>query len=142
MRKFLAPYEYPKEIEFIDALPMTTTGKVQRKVLRERERARKAARHRQIAEERVGAAAADARFFRRRRSSSQPLEQRAVREHPDDDGHDRRQDQRAELVGERDRLALPGDEPVCDAICGRIVIATFFRKSASAPHATNGISTA
>ena len=34
---FLAPYEYPKEIEFIDALPMTTTGKVQRRVLRERE---------------------------------------------------------------------------------------------------------
>jgi acetyl-CoA synthetase len=30
----LAPYEYPKEIEFIDALPMTTTGKVQRNVLR------------------------------------------------------------------------------------------------------------
>ena len=42
MRKFLAPYEYPKEIEFIDALPMTTTGKVQRRVLRERERERKA----------------------------------------------------------------------------------------------------
>jgi acetyl-CoA synthetase len=37
----LAPYEYPKEIEFIDALPMTTTGKVQRRVLRllEQERA-------------------------------------------------------------------------------------------------------
>ena len=43
VRKFLAPYEYPKEIEFIDALPMTTTGKVQRKVLREREAARKLA---------------------------------------------------------------------------------------------------
>ena len=42
VRKFLAPYEYPKEIEFIDALPMTTTGKVQRKVLRERETQRKA----------------------------------------------------------------------------------------------------
>ena len=36
VRKYLAPYEYPKEIEFIDALPMTTTGKVQRRVLRER----------------------------------------------------------------------------------------------------------
>ncbi len=36
----LAPYEYPKEIEFIDALPMTTTGKVQRRVLRELERER------------------------------------------------------------------------------------------------------
>jgi acetyl-CoA synthetase len=42
VRTFLAPYEVPKEIEFIDALPMTTTGKVQRKVLREREAARKA----------------------------------------------------------------------------------------------------
>jgi acetyl-CoA synthetase len=42
VRSHLAPYEYPKEIEFIDALPMTTTGKVQRRVLRERERARKA----------------------------------------------------------------------------------------------------
>lgn len=42
----LAPYEYPKEIEFIEALPMTTTGKVQRRVLRlqEEERARAAAR--------------------------------------------------------------------------------------------------
>jgi acetyl-CoA synthetase len=43
VRKYLAPYEYPKEIEFIDALPMTTTGKVQRRVLREREREKKAA---------------------------------------------------------------------------------------------------
>ena len=43
VRRYLAPYEYPKEIEFIDALPMTTTGKVQRRVLRERERAKKAA---------------------------------------------------------------------------------------------------
>ncbi len=43
VRSLLAPYEYPKEIEFIDALPMTTTGKVQRRVLRlqEEERARK-----------------------------------------------------------------------------------------------------
>jgi acetyl-CoA synthetase len=38
----LAPYEYPKEIEFIDALPMTTTGKVQRRVLRLREAERAA----------------------------------------------------------------------------------------------------
>ena len=44
VRKFLAPYEYPKEIEFIDALPMTTTGKVQRRILRERELERIAAR--------------------------------------------------------------------------------------------------
>jgi acetyl-CoA synthetase len=39
----LAPYEYPKEIEFIAALPMTTTGKVQRRVLRLQEEARAAA---------------------------------------------------------------------------------------------------
>ena len=37
VRQHLAPYEYPKSIEFIDALPMTTTGKVQRRVLRLRE---------------------------------------------------------------------------------------------------------
>ena len=36
----LAPYEYPKEIEFVDALPMTTTGKVQRRVLRLQEEER------------------------------------------------------------------------------------------------------
>jgi acetyl-CoA synthetase len=42
VRARLAPYEYPREIEFIDALPMTTTGKVQRKELRKREESRKA----------------------------------------------------------------------------------------------------
>jgi acetyl-CoA synthetase len=44
VRGKLAPYEYPKEIEFLESLPMTTTGKVQRRVLREleAERARKA----------------------------------------------------------------------------------------------------
>ena len=36
VRQYLAPYEYPKIIEFIDALPMTTTGKVQRRLLRQR----------------------------------------------------------------------------------------------------------
>ena len=43
VRSQLAPYEVPKEIEFIEALPMTTTGKVQRRVLRlqEEERARR-----------------------------------------------------------------------------------------------------
>jgi acetyl-CoA synthetase len=39
VRGRLAPYEYPREIEFIEALPMTTTGKVQRKELRKREEA-------------------------------------------------------------------------------------------------------
>ena len=46
VRQYLAAYEYPKEIEFIDALPMTTTGKVQRRVLRlqEQERAERDAK--------------------------------------------------------------------------------------------------
>ncbi len=44
VRGLLAPYEYPKEIEFIDQLPMTTTGKVQRRVLRLQEEARAIAR--------------------------------------------------------------------------------------------------
>jgi acetyl-CoA synthetase len=37
VRQHLAPYETPKAIEFVEALPMTTTGKVQRRVLRARE---------------------------------------------------------------------------------------------------------
>ena len=44
VRGLLAPYEYPKEIEFIEALPMTTTGKVQRRVLRLQEEERAKAR--------------------------------------------------------------------------------------------------
>ena len=44
VRGKLAPYEYPKEIEFIDVLPMTTTGKVQRRILRLQEQARAQAR--------------------------------------------------------------------------------------------------
>ncbi len=42
VRGKLEPYEYPKEIEFIDELPMTTTGKLERQILRlmEEERAR------------------------------------------------------------------------------------------------------
>jgi acetyl-CoA synthetase len=40
VKQLLAPYQQPREIEFVDSLPMTTTGKVQRKLLREREAAR------------------------------------------------------------------------------------------------------
>jgi 2-aminobenzoate-CoA ligase len=32
----IAPYKYPRVVEFVDALPRTPTGKVQRNVLRER----------------------------------------------------------------------------------------------------------
>jgi acetyl-CoA synthetase len=44
VKEKLAPYEYPKEIEFIEALPMTTTGKVQRRVLRLQEQERESLR--------------------------------------------------------------------------------------------------
>ena len=37
VRHTLAPYETPKAIEFVESLPMTTTGKVQRRFLRQRE---------------------------------------------------------------------------------------------------------
>ena len=37
VKESIAPYKYPRAIEFIDALPRTHTGKVQRFVLRERE---------------------------------------------------------------------------------------------------------
>jgi acetyl-CoA synthetase len=37
VRSRLAPYETPKEIEFVQTLPMTTTGKLQRNVLRQLE---------------------------------------------------------------------------------------------------------
>jgi acetyl-CoA synthetase len=37
VRSRLAPYETPKDIEFVQALPMTATGKVQRNVLRQLE---------------------------------------------------------------------------------------------------------
>ncbi|EJN58592.1 AMP-binding protein [Halogranum rubrum] len=37
VRSRLAKYEYPREIEFVDELPQTTTGKIQRRKLRERE---------------------------------------------------------------------------------------------------------
>lgn len=35
VRQRLAPYQYPREFEFVEALPMTTTGKIQRRVLRD-----------------------------------------------------------------------------------------------------------
>jgi acetyl-CoA synthetase len=36
VRTRLAAYEYPREVEFVDALPMTTTGTIQRAALRRR----------------------------------------------------------------------------------------------------------
>ena len=40
VRTRLAAHEYPREVEFIDALPMTATGKIRRIALREREMVR------------------------------------------------------------------------------------------------------
>jgi len=37
VRKHLSAHEYPREIEFIDEMPMTSTGKVIRRLLRDRE---------------------------------------------------------------------------------------------------------
>jgi 2-aminobenzoate-CoA ligase len=34
-KELIAPYKYPREVEFVDALPRTSTGKVQRFKLRE-----------------------------------------------------------------------------------------------------------
>lgn len=36
VRDDIAPYKYPRQVEFIDELPKTETGKVQRFKLRER----------------------------------------------------------------------------------------------------------
>jgi 2-aminobenzoate-CoA ligase len=43
VKQTIAPYKYPRAIEFIDALPRTETGKVQRSRLRQRERERQEA---------------------------------------------------------------------------------------------------
>ncbi len=40
VRDRLAAHEYPRAVEFVDELPLTTTGKVMRRVLRDREIAR------------------------------------------------------------------------------------------------------
>ena len=37
VRRQLAAYKYPREIEFVDSLPLTTTGKINRRLLRQRE---------------------------------------------------------------------------------------------------------
>ena len=39
VKSTLARHEYPRKIEFVEELPLTTTGKIRRNVLRERERA-------------------------------------------------------------------------------------------------------
>jgi len=39
-REHLAKHEVPREIEFVETLPMTNTGKIQRRKLRDAERAK------------------------------------------------------------------------------------------------------
>ena len=41
VRQRIAPYKAPKEIEFVEALPKTVTGKIMRKMLKKREEERK-----------------------------------------------------------------------------------------------------
>ena len=41
VKRVTAPYKYPREIEFVDDLPKTVSGKIRRVELRERERTRK-----------------------------------------------------------------------------------------------------
>ena len=140
VRRHLAPYEYPKEIEFIDALPMTTTGKVQRRVLRERERAEEGGGH-GSGLTRAPASRARRGFARRRPRLSRSRNARCVSTHATAGttvGRISAPNWYANAIASR----CQATNPVCDATCGPIVIATFFRKSASTPHATNGISAA
>jgi acyl-coenzyme A synthetase/AMP-(fatty) acid ligase len=38
VKQTIAPYKYPRQVEFVDALPKTVSGKIKRRELRERER--------------------------------------------------------------------------------------------------------
>jgi acetyl-CoA synthetase len=40
-KQAMAPYKYPRRIEFVPALPKTTTGKIKRRELRDQERSRR-----------------------------------------------------------------------------------------------------
>ena len=42
VKRVAAPYKYPREIEFVDALPKTVSGKIQRVILRNAEKHKKA----------------------------------------------------------------------------------------------------
>lgn len=37
VRRDLAAYKYPREVEFVESFPLTTTGKIDRRELRRRE---------------------------------------------------------------------------------------------------------
>jgi len=41
VKRITAPYKYPREIEFVDDLPKTVSGKIRRLELRQREEQRK-----------------------------------------------------------------------------------------------------
>ena len=41
VKRVTAPYKYPREIEFVDCLPKTVSGKIRRVELREQERRNK-----------------------------------------------------------------------------------------------------
>jgi acetyl-CoA synthetase len=37
VKRVTAPYKYPRIVEFVDELPKTTSGKIQRNVIRQRD---------------------------------------------------------------------------------------------------------
>jgi acetyl-CoA synthetase len=39
VRERLSAHEYPREVEFVDSMPLTTTGKVIRRIFRDRAQA-------------------------------------------------------------------------------------------------------
>jgi acetyl-CoA synthetase len=39
VRERLSAHEYPREVEFVDSMPLTTTGKVIRRIFRDKARA-------------------------------------------------------------------------------------------------------
>ena len=41
VKRVTAPYKYPREVEFVDSLPKTISGKIRRVELREMERKKK-----------------------------------------------------------------------------------------------------
>ena len=86
VRERLAPYETPKEIEFVEALPMTTTGKVRRNVLRQLEADRAAGTAEPMTP--LGALSSDpaSAWDPARRNEDEDIAEYALREPiPDDD---------------------------------------------------------
>ena len=70
VKERLAPYKYPRSIEFVAELPKTATGKIQRFRLRERERGRRTAHRERSGRGAATSAARDPRSLGCRRGAS------------------------------------------------------------------------